>query len=214
MTGTKSGTQTGRSTPKVCVELTAPKALPIRQRPEPAMPDSFEQRVWYLVMSQPGRELYATHNLLAGGYSAWLPLCSVVVRHARKASLKRAPLFPGYLFVGLSDGQAFAPVLATFGVAAVVRAGIEPLPVRQGTLDRVAGVLADHERGQLAAVRQGGAPANPFHAGQSLRVSEGPLSGLEGICTMAAGARTAVLLQFLGGEQRAVLPNHMLRAVK
>lgn len=185
-----------------------PTACNAQPTVEARLGSSFDGRIWYVVMSEPRREIVGLSSLTAGGYRAWLPLCTVTVRHAGRVVQKRAPLFPGYLFVGRDEGQAFAPILTAIGIASVVKAGPYPLVVRQATLDQVAAVVAAYERALRAP--KGEAPP-PFHAGQKLRVVEGPFTGLDGICTMAAHERTAVLLRFLGGETRAVLPSHILR---
>lgn len=183
-----------------------------------AVPVSFTGRVWYVVMTAPQREFFAHRNLVEGGFSAWLPVQTVQICHANKRRLERRPFFPGYLFVGLAGYQAFAPITTMPGVAAVIRGeGSRPLEIRQATLNRVAAELAAHEAETLA--RLGGRsrrPVNPFKPGQRLRVDEGPLAGLTGICTKPAGERTVLLLQFLGREaaRPTTVPTNILRVAE
>ena len=58
-------------------------------------------RRWYVVHTQPQGESRAKANLERQGYEVYLPRCRKWRRHARRAEIVAAPLFPRYLFVRL-----------------------------------------------------------------------------------------------------------------
>src|SRR5215471_20472886 len=85
---------------------------------------------WYAVLTRPQAESTALSNLLRQGYEAYLPRCRVRVSHARRRQIVLRPLFPRYLFAGIDRASMrWRPILSTFGVADVVRAGDEPAAV-------------------------------------------------------------------------------------
>jgi transcription antitermination factor NusG len=57
-------------------------------------------------------------------------------------------------------------------------------------------------------------PQRRFAPGAKVRIVEGPLSGLEGLCAgMKPRQRVEVLLQLLGGDQRVTLPKNDVEVV-
>jgi transcription antitermination factor NusG len=82
------------------------------------------------------------------------------------------PLFPGYVFCRL-DPQFRLPILITPGVLHFVGVGRTPAPIKEGEIRAI----------QIAT--QSGLPAEPWaflEVGQLVRLEDGPLSGLEGLC--------------------------------
>lgn len=161
---------------------------------------------WYVVHTKPRMELLAA-TLLEERLNLNTYFPEVTLR--RQGKVQRGAFFPCYLFVD-SDLQS-TPVSAIDcipGVVRVVRFQDEPRAVPDGVVQQLRLRIDD-----INAV--GGLPAHQFHVGEPVRITAGPLQGLEGIFDgpMTAVERVQVLLRFLGSERRvsvdvdAVEPN-------
>jgi transcriptional antiterminator RfaH len=75
----------------------------------------------HAVRTKPRQKGVALENLTRQGYGDLLPMVPSVGRRRRRSE---APLFPGYLFVGVKAAeQAYGPIRSTFGVVGLVRFG-------------------------------------------------------------------------------------------
>lgn len=91
---------------------------------------------WYVVHSQPHRELYAANHLEAQGYVVFTPRLTRTVRHARRTRTVLRPLFPRYLFVRLDlEVDRWRSVRGTFGVATMIMDGERPRPTPCGVVE-------------------------------------------------------------------------------
>lgn len=153
---------------------------------------------WYVVHSKPRMELLAA-TLLEERLNLRTYYPEVTLR--RDGRFRRGPFFPGYLFV-TADPQttALSAIDGTPGVVRVVRFQAEPCAVS----DEVVAQLRLRIDGINAA---GGLPTHQFHLGDPIRITTGPLQGLEGIFDgpMTAAERVMVLLRFLGSECRVAV---------
>ncbi len=89
------------------------------------------QLTWYALRSATRREMDAEEGLVDAGFVVYLPR---LIRWRRTSRIKvriEAPLFGGYLFVGLSPAQDLADVMEIPGVHQVVKAiaDADPVPV-------------------------------------------------------------------------------------
>jgi transcription antitermination factor NusG len=126
---------------------------------------------WFAVHVKPRSE--KTVALIAGnrGYEAFLPLQKVRRRWSDRVKQLEIPLFPGYIFCRLAVAHRL-PLLMTPGVLGLVGVGRTPLPIE------------DTEILNIQAVVNSGLWAEPcafLESGQSVRLEEGPLAGLEGL---------------------------------
>lgn len=148
-------------------------------------------RQWYVVHTKPRQELLVAALLEANAELAvYLPQ----VAQPRKAKASRTALFPGYLFVQADLSQAPASAIdKTPGVVRLVQFDGRPQPVPDATIDRLQERVAEWNR-------QGGLPQHPFQPGATVRFTDGPLRGLEGVFQgpMRPTERVHVLLSFLG----------------
>ena len=147
---------------------------------EPALaPDEWR---WYAAYTSARHEKVVVGQLNARQIETFLPLYETVhFWNGRRAKLQ-LPLFPGYVFVRISQNERVR-VLQVPGVAHLVGAAGRPTP------------LADSE---VEAVRQlcsyAGALPHPFlSVGRRARVHSGPLSGLEGLVVRRKGSLRFVL---------------------
>jgi transcriptional antiterminator RfaH len=148
---------------------------------------------WYAVHTRPQSETKALENLLRQGYHAYLPRYRTQIRHARRLHGVLRPLFPRYLFAGLDRGaMPWRPILSTFGVSDVVRAGDEPMPVAAEIVER----LREQEgAGAFEALVQ----RRKLRVGELVRVSAGAFEDMVGrLVELRDQDRAVVLLELLG----------------
>jgi transcriptional antiterminator RfaH len=157
---------------------------------------------WYLIHTKPAAESLALTNLARQHYEVYLPRVVQSVRRAGRRYERVGPLFPRYLFLHLNAGeQAFAPVVSTVGVRAVVRFGsrytIVPDQVVHDLRARADPVTGLHQLNCGALPKPGAA----------VRICLGPFDGLEGIFEREAGTdRVVVLLSLLGRRAPVYVP--------
>ena len=156
---------------------------------------------WYAVYTQPNAELKAAEHLARQGYSAYLPRYRRYVRHARTRALVLRPLFPRYLFVGLDRlAQRRRPIRSTVGVVGLVSSADEPVPVAAEIIDAL-------RRQESAGAFDVVSPVQRLHAGDNIRVTQGPFADLIGrLIGVADHERVFVLIDLLGRSVRAEVP--------
>ena len=149
---------------------------------------------WFVVQSQPKKELYAAAQLANQDFRPFVPRLRRTVRHARKTRTVLAALFPRYLFVALDLEHArWRSILGTFGVATMIMDGERPRPVPPGVVESLA-QIAD----RTGAVTF----AHGLTAGQEVRFLDGPFAEQIGRVTrLDDKGRVAVLLEIMGGER-------------
>lgn len=150
------------------------------------------QARWFAVFTRPRQERRALENLERQGFSCFLP----EVENPRRRCAE--PLFPRYLFLSALPGvQNLAPVRSTYGVRGLVRFG-----ERLATLpERVVEAIRSRVDSETGLVRLPRAVLTP---GDPVRVSGGPLDGLEAIFKADKGQQRVLLLMELFGRQTTV----------
>jgi transcriptional antiterminator RfaH len=140
---------------------------------------------WYVVHSKPHQEDTVESQLRQMGMDVFCPRLKQLklVRRVRKHVI--VPLFPGYLFSRFRLHDQYRAVIYARGVRRVVCFGANPAALDDRLVE---GIRDRHVDGYVTV-----APRR-FAAGQSVRIQEGSLSGLE-----------AVFERELSGTQRAVL---------
>src|SRR6195952_4673877 len=100
-------------------------------------PHELTQRArWYLVHTRPNCERKAEFNLKAQGLTTFLPQIEKTIRHARRLSNVRRPLFGRYLFVSLDiHRDAWSPINSTIGVSRLVAQQGQPVAVPFGIVE-------------------------------------------------------------------------------
>jgi len=151
---------------------------------------------WYLIKTRPGQTERAARQLRNQGFEVFCPQVRVERVRAGKRLQKMEPLFPGYLFIELSEtGSNWRPIRSTRGVAHIVSFGNKPAVVP----DQV--VVELRERMELEAERQELSPRQP------IRIKEGPFSNLNAVFLEYDGEKRAfLLLELLGQWQKLSLP--------
>ena len=171
------------------------------------MKDLFDRELrrqsrWYLIRAKRARESLARSNLERQGYELYFPRLCVSVRSRGLPRDRIVPLFPGYLFLHLNEGnQSLGPVRSSVGVTGVVQFGSRYAIVPDA-------VIQD--------LRMRADPASGLHRLASrpsllpsaiVTVTAGPFSGLEGVFEREAGSkRVVVLLKLLGADAQINVP--------
>ena len=138
---------------------------------------------WFALQVQPNYEKVTSQLLRHKGYEEFVP----VYRESRQRSdrVKRidVPLFPGYVFCRCSWHAGFRTVdtpgiVTTPGVVRIVGFGKQPVPIDDEEMENVKCLVQSGLRSQ---------PCSYFEAGQKVRLTAGPLRGLEGTITNVKG---------------------------
>lgn len=114
-------------------------------------------------------------------------------------------LFPNYLFLHAdTEHTSLAPVRSTRGARGVVRFGGVPAEVPESVIAQIKQrINAEDGFVRFEALK--------FASGQKVRLSEGPLSGLEGVFLLDQGAdRVRLLLELMGTTREVVVPREQL----
>src|SRR5688572_21122937 len=156
-----------------------------RQRPptdrgEALMSDSGNQSAndtidaWYAVWTRVHSERLVVDQLSAKGFAAFLPEMGVWSKRQGQMHVIPAPMFPGYLFVRQRmDKHAYIEMLKTRGLVRILEDGwnrLTPVP------DQEVAAIERLLEANVPMFRHGA-----MHEGDHVRVTSGPLTGLEGV---------------------------------
>jgi transcriptional antiterminator RfaH len=95
------------------------------------------RQYWYVVASQPHRELYAKFHLERQGIETFVPLRRKTIRRSRRFTEVAAPLFPGYLFISIEPKPDMVrAVNGTRGVKHLLQFAKRPAPLPGGSSRR------------------------------------------------------------------------------
>ncbi len=157
------------------------------------------QRSWFVVRTKPRQETVARDQLENQGFDVYLPLVNTRITHARKVSWQPRPFFSGYLFMHLSeDEQRWTAIRSTIGVLAPVSFGDFYPPMPDAAIEMLRSRQDEH--GYIMVINN---PASPFNAGDTVRLNDGSLKGLEGVFLEMRGQdRAMVLLNWMQKKMR------------
>ena len=148
---------------------------------------------WAVVHTHPNKEVWASGNLNRRGYETFLPTC-VAVRGPSRA-LVIVPLFRGYLFLAVADGQGWVAARYANGVHKICMAGDRPNIVRNGAVEALLATEANRRTLLTAdAIWRPGVPC---------RLDGGAFNGIDAVIHRVVGDVAHVhVLMF--GELREV----------
>ena len=132
-----------------------------------------EGQRWYALAVKPQHEFRVFEGLKGlGEIEGFLPTYKDKRLWSDRVKILDAPLFPGYVFARFEYPARRVPVLRVAGVKSIVGFGQAPSP------------LAEEEIGTIQTLVSSTFPVRPWpflRAGQRVRITHGPLSGVEGI---------------------------------
>jgi transcription antitermination factor NusG len=137
---------------------------------------------WFAVAVKPRHEKSVSRSLATKEYETFVPLYKARRVFGRRVKENSLPLFPGYVFARF-DGCNRLPVLITPGVNQVLGSRQGPIPID------------DAEMASLRTAVKNALEATtiPFQQGQKVRVTGGPLRGVEGIVVRKRTSAAIVL---------------------
>ncbi|HEU0007089.1 MAG TPA: UpxY family transcription antiterminator [Terriglobia bacterium] len=126
---------------------------------------------WYAVYTRSHQERVVKTQLDGRGVENFLPTYEKTSQWKDRKKLIQMPLFPGYLFVKILSVRRLE-VLKAYGVVQIVGNSTGPMPIPE---DQVASVRTFVEVGLKCD------PHPYLKIGKKVRITEGPLEGLQGI---------------------------------
>lgn len=142
---------------------------------QPSASHSFQlepqsRRHWLAAYTRSRHEHRVADQLRLKSLELLLPTYQRLARWSDRVRRSETPLFPGYVFVHISDGERVL-VLETVGVVHLVSSGGKPAILRD----------EDVERLRNYASRSGDVEPHPYlRNGHRVRVKHGPFAGCEG----------------------------------
>ncbi|MGA1273916.1 MAG: transcription termination/antitermination protein NusG [Burkholderiaceae bacterium] len=172
--------------------------------------DTSEIRVWYVAQTKPRQEHIAELNLARQRYEVLLPLIPRLRNSKTRLIEKEEPLFPGYIFFRPEHSQhSLSPARSTTGIARLVRFGIEYARLRESAMNEIMSFVQTQLSDPVEATRR----AKRLDIGAQVRITGGPMVGLEGLVSRVASDRIIVLIEIMGREQKiAMSPATLERA--
>lgn len=189
-----------------------PAASDEAARPELAQADRSATH-WFCIQHHSGFGPQVRFGLRSEGFEVHWP--RLVDRVPRKDDVLR-PLFPGYMFLGVEEGQRWNKALGVNRVVGLVglREFGRPTPVPGIIVERLiarAGAI-DLPIDETPEARSS-KPRRAMNSGK-VRICEGPFEGFEGMLREDNGeARVRVLLEVLGAEREIAIKRSMVEPV-
>lgn len=161
---------------------------------------------WYVAQTQPNKETLSAQHLRNQGFDVYLPLYQKLRRHAGRAEVVATALFPRYLFVRIDlEQQRWRSVNGTRGVIGLVMFGEQLTPVPDPVIEEIR--TREDEQGFIRL----NAPC--FQRGQTLRITEGPMTDTRALFEEAVdGNRAILLISLLGRLVRTKMPLRQVEA--
>ena len=155
-----------------------------------------KNRSWYAVYTKPNQEIVAQQQLERQGYATYLPMIMNAKRRNGRRRYVNEPFFPRYLFIHLDQtNDNWAPIRSIIGVSTLVRFGQIPVPVKEDIIEAIR--CRENPDGLHEA-------EDVIRSGDSVRVLDGPMMGLEGVFVARTGEQRVMLLLELMGKTTRV----------
>ncbi|MFG0631985.1 transcription/translation regulatory transformer protein RfaH [Pseudomonas sp. xss_2] len=145
---------------------------------------------WFLVQCKPRQDQRAEENLKRQGYECALLRCRRERLERGKLQVKLEPLFPGYLFIQMTDESNWAPLRSTRGVSHVVSFGGQPLPVSAELVAHL------RHRAEIEITTR-------YKVGDNVRITNGSFAAFDAVFVEMDGEdRAHLLIRLLSRQQQ------------
>jgi transcription termination/antitermination protein NusG len=142
---------------------------------------------WYALYTRSHCEQLVCDQLAAKGFQLFLPRIEAWSHRAGKRHLISVPMFPGYLFLRHAiDKTSYIEVRKVRGLVRILGEGWDRLSV-----------VSDSEIEAIQTVLNASLPimAHPYlREGQRVRITRGPLRGVEGVLVQSKPAKGLLIL--------------------
>lgn len=146
---------------------------------------------WFVVQTDPSGEAKAQRNLTEKGFTSYLPQETRWKRTKVSRERVNRPLMTGYMFVGISDGQAHAEVRSLDGIRAFVCVSGVPYEIPAQAVQSL------RERELSGEFDYTPARKSIFRKGRRAKVLSGPFKGHIGEMLQAEDGRIRLMLNGL-----------------
>ncbi len=137
---------------------------------------------WYAAYTFPRHEKVVSEQLKIKGVETYLPLFEKLNQWKDRIAKVQLPLFPGYVFVRMPLKERVR-VLQVSGILRLVGFHGHPAPLEEGEIESLRNYLAFRK-----------AEPHPYLAvGKRVRVTAGPLTGVEGVVLRRKGKMRIVV---------------------
>ena len=158
---------------------------------------------WYVIRTKPHQERLAEFHLRQLTVETFLPLLKSRKRIRRQEKTVVEPLFPRYLFARLDLMSHYRAVNFSRGVVNIVEFGSSPAEVSESLIE---GIKSRMDDGYVTPSTE------RFHKGQVVRITDGPLAGLEAVFVkeLKEQHRVLLLLRALGLNAKLLMDVNQL----
>ena len=161
---------------------------------------------WLVCYTAPRAEKKANLRLEKWGIETYLPLQKVLKQWSDRKKWVYEPLFRSYLFVHITKSQ-YLTVLQTPGIVRIIQYMGKPAEVSQQQIDDVKRLLANELPLEVTT--------EDFSKGDLVRITGGPLTGLEGILRDIQGEKKLIVsLKGIDQSVVATLPPHYVERIE
>ena len=147
---------------------------------------------WYAAYTKPQAEARAAEGVARHGFEAYLPMLKQRVRHRGKKIMVERPLFPRYIFIGFVAAPPWLEVIGIEGIVTIIGNSGKPL--------RIDNAIIAELRERIAAGEFERRPAPAVRPGMKVRIANGPMRDIEGVCAAVTGDTRADLFVKLLGQ--------------
>jgi transcriptional antiterminator RfaH len=154
---------------------------------------------WFAIQTKTGAEDAAVQTLVTLGLQTFLPLARTAPSRRRRTIRRVRPLFPGYCFARFQSKVHFHMVRYSRGVLRVVGTEETPWPVEESIIEDIRARL-DREGVLDLGLRK-------FHAGDTVRICEGPFEGWTGVFDAELDDRLRVVILLQAMQQARLVMN-------
>ncbi|MBY0361190.1 MAG: hypothetical protein K2X45_04730 [Phreatobacter sp.] len=187
----------------------------------PKYPPARSPSEWFVAYTNPKREEVAAGFIKQRtSFDTYFPLMKVTRARGRRIATVAQPLFPRYVFVGLSHGENLLGLRQTPGLEGMVRVSGRPVTVEAEMLEGLRSAEAsgiydftDEREAERQAAAQSAAAtsraeaAKSFAPGMKVSIVGGPFRSFTGIIyELLPPARISVLVKVFGSTHPVPMP--------